>query len=448
MPLSSHYPATTLTKNKKKWYVFCTIPEELRSEFGDRKQIKRSTGTSDKAEASRRQHSIATDIYAEFDSKKPNPVDDLSNLIQFPDHVVDKIAEQAEEGQPTDLSADLIKMLRQVAEVQIVSSDRYIGQNPDGSFIPSDKPQKAREALTIIDSLTTTTTDASGSPKLSVVQGEYLDSKPYGPAKTIRDAELSIAEFQAFSGDIPLSDVTAVMIHSYAEKVGETKSRETIAKKIGYVKRMFDWAIRKGYVETNVFMTITLDKKLGKARASYQPFSHDELTKIFELEMPEHLKTLLSILVTTGMRLDEAALLDWDNIKDDHFDLTTSIVKTKGSARKVPIPKAIKHLFTPRSSGQLFPEFRRDKDGKAQSPASKALMKQIRKVTDDRLKVVHSLRGNLKDVLRDAGVSKEVNDFITGHSSGDVAGTYGTGPSLEVRREALDSVEHPWLFAE
>ena len=37
----------------------------------------------------------------------------------------------------------------------------------------------------------------------------------------------------------------------------------------------------------------------------------------------------------------------------------------------------------------------------------------------------------------DAGVSKEVNDFITGHASGDVAGQYGSGPSLRVRKVAM-----------
>ena len=39
--------------------------------------------------------------------------------------------------------------------------------------------------------------------------------------------------------------------------------------------------------------------------------------------------------------------------------------------------------------------------------------------------------------LRDAGVSKEVNDFITGHSPGDVAGQYGSGPSLRIRKDAV-----------
>jgi hypothetical protein len=72
-------------------------------------------------------------------------------------------------------------------------------------------------------------------------------------------------------------------------------------------------------------------------------------------------------------------------------------------------------------------------------------MPLVRRVTTNPKKVVHSLRGTLKDKLRDNGVPKEVNDFITGHSSGDVAGTYGSGPSLKVRQAALNSVVHPWL---
>jgi hypothetical protein len=51
----------------------------------------------------------------------------------------------------------------------------------------------------------------------------------------------------------------------------------------------------------------------------------------------------------------------------------------------------------------------------------------------------------LKDLLRDADVSKELNDFITGHSSGDVAGKYGSGFSLQKRYVAINSVKHPWL---
>ena len=105
----------------------------------------------------------------------------------------------------------------------------------------------------------------------------------------------------------------------------------------------------------------------------------------------------------------------------------------------MPVHSALTWVTLGRT-GKIFPEFPRDKDGKAQGSASKTLMPFIRTVTDDKTKVVHSLRGNFKDSMRDAGVSKEVNDFITGHASGDVAGTYGSGPSLKVRKEALERV--------
>jgi hypothetical protein len=72
-------------------------------------------------------------------------------------------------------------------------------------------------------------------------------------------------------------------------------------------------------------------------------------------------------------------------------------------------------------------------------------MKVVRHVTIDKLKVVHSLRGTLKDLLRDVGISKEINDFITGHSQVGSGGDYGNGPSLETKYKAVNSVCHPWL---
>lgn len=51
----------------------------------------------------------------------------------------------------------------------------------------------------------------------------------------------------------------------------------------------------------------------------------------------------------------------------------------------------------------------------------------------------------VEDMLRDAGVTKEINDFIAGHASGDVAGNYGAGPSLSVRKEAIERLDFKFL---
>ena len=441
----SNYPATTLALNKAKYYVLLTIPVELRQHFNGRKQLKRSTGTSDLRDARRRKHDIATELYAQLDACKPNIRDVISDLLGW--------IGDADEVQRLDDAGDLEGLIQHAKYLEY-------GENPENDTavdVVNENGAKALEMYRSWKASEAQGSTASGAVLFSVASSEYLSSTPYETGKTMRDCELSLSEFQGFSGDVVLTEVTALLIHEYAEHVGATKSRRTVNKKIGYVKRMFDHSVRKGWVSQNVFTGIVLDRKLGKPKQSYIPLAQTELDELFAQKMPAHLHQLLSILTTTGMRLDEAALLNWEDVKDDkaqgvvYFDLTNAIVKNKGSQRRVPVHSALSWVTSGKtngSAGQMFPQFTRDKDGKAQASASKALMPLIRKVTDHKAKVVHSLRGNFKDFLRDAGVSKEVNDFITGHASGDVAGQYGSGPSLRVRKEAVEclsfnSLGHP-----
>lgn len=121
-------------------------------------------------------------------------------------------------------------------------------------------------------------------------------------------------------------------------------------------------------------------------------------------------------------------------------------VKNKGSMRYIPVPDILKPIIGNGGVGRLF-DYRLDRDGKAQAAASDALMPHVRKITDNPRKVVHSLRGNFKDLVRDLEVSKEINDFITGHAQGDVGGKYGQGPSMAKRMEVMNRIQHPWFSA-
>lgn len=77
----SEYPAATLAHNKGKYYVLLTIPLELRQYFNGRKQLKKSTGISDLADAKRRQHGISSELYAQLDGCKPDLRDVISDLL-------------------------------------------------------------------------------------------------------------------------------------------------------------------------------------------------------------------------------------------------------------------------------------------------------------------------------------------------------------------------------
>lgn len=423
----SDYPATTLAKNKGKFYVVCTIPMELREHFNGRRQLKRSTGTSDLSAAKRKQHDLSSELYTQLDKAKPDPLQIVADILEVP---VEEVQDQ-EEGHELEN--------RLLGEIHMPSSgdlDEDLAIN-----LVRERAAKALEALLEVR--------ASGRT-LKAVSDEYLASDPYPTNnKTTRDAGLAIEQFlKSVGSGTGIAEIKTVTLHEYSEELGKTLGQKTIEKKMGYVSRMFDFATRKGWIDPNPFASFKVSKKLGKQKVSYKPLSSSELKELFELDMPEHINLLLSILTSSGMRLDEAALLDWEDVKDDengnrYFDLTDKVglVKNIGSARKVPVHSKLHGRLPTGKTGQMFPEFKRDKDGKAQAPASKASMKQIRKVTLDPAKVVHSLRGSFKDQLRDAGVSKEINDFITGHDQGDVAGGYGSGPSLSARCDAVEKLK-------
>lgn len=432
------YPATTLALNKGKYYVLLTIPADLRRHFNGRKQLKRSTGTSDLGDAKRRQHNIAVDLYAQLDTCQPDVRDMISDLLGW--------IGDADEVQRMDDAGDLEGLIWHYKSLEY-------GENPENDEAVDECNRNGAKALELYrewKARETQGTVESGSVSLSVASEEYLATTPYANHKTARECEHALEQFREYAGDVLLSSITAVMVHEFAEVIGRGRSKKLIHKKTGYVKRMVDHAVRKGWVSTNVFAGITLDKNLGTDKQSYVPLTEDELHELFALPMPDHLRNLLSILITSGMRLDEAALLHWEDVKHDRaqdvtfFDLTAAIVKNKGSKRRLPVHPALTWI-TAGKAGQMFPEFPRDRDGKTQSAASKALMPLVRKVTKEKAKAVHSLRGNFKDMLRDAGVSKEINDFITGHGAGDVAGSYGSGPSLKVRKEAIELLSFPYL---
>ncbi|MEP4249165.1 DUF6538 domain-containing protein [Tateyamaria sp.] len=241
------YPATSLALNKGKYYVLLTVPTELREHFNERKQLKRSTGTRDLQDAKRRQHNISAEVYLQLDACKPDQRDMISDLLGW--------IGDADEVQRLEDNGDL---------EGLIISNKYAEDTHDPARDPDESAidlvhaggEKALEVYREWKAEQDEGTVASGAVYYSVASEEYLTTTPYGPAKTMRDCELSLSQFQEFVGDMALSQVTAVLVHDYAAHLGQTKSRETVSKKVGYVRRLFDHAVRKGWVQTNVFLAV------------------------------------------------------------------------------------------------------------------------------------------------------------------------------------------------
>ena len=296
--------------------------------------------------------------------------------------------------------------------------------------------------------------------KFSDLIEPYLESRKRERHKEISSRRTACKYFVELAGDLPLHEYKAIHAYDVAQGLQERGlANATISKNITYANGLFRFAMQR----RDEFGNELLDRlpwrdlqlsKYGTPALSYLPLSHDELMALFALEMPRQDRIVLSILIATGMRLDEVALMTWERLATHNGVLCFSLindledvkVKNKGSMRYIPVPDILKPIIGNGGVGRLF-DYRLDRDGKAQAAASDALMPHVRKITDNPRKVVHSLRGNFKDLVRDLEVSKEINDFITGHAQGDVGGKYGQGPSMAKRMEVMNRIQHPWFSA-
>lgn len=493
--ITLNYHPSTLILVKGKYSVSVTVPKPLEHLF-TQKQIRRSTGTSDQKLAERKQHAIAQEIYQQFDAearkdasrklaeeqrvqkkKEEHFYDILQTLL---DTAVDALSDGSGEVRPhsvrhefrhdTPWRSQLLHMIESVAREAYWGGGFILTKptetNPDlqpvaEAFFQEDVQIFVDQFREPEDQLATILANSSSEDNavipsqsasdtsLSKLLGRYLSAKKWESRKikSKNAAERQIKRFIKSSGDPCVTELQKSTAYDLAKELeAEGKSNSLIRSTISAVSSMLNWCELEGIIDANPLANLNLSD-FGTKTTHYKPFEPAQLHALFAMKMPEQERLLLEILITTGMRLDEAALLTWDQVKEQdgirYFDLSDAIVKNKASARLVALPDCLP--LPPRSTGRLF-DYTLDADGKASNRASRVLGEIIKKVPSKHPRqVLHSLRGTLKDLLRDAGVSKEINDFITGHSGSDVASAYGSGPSLKVKYEAVNKVQHPWL---
>lgn len=509
-------PPYTLSKRKGKLYVCVTVPLELRP-FYSEKQIRRSTGTIDKAVANERSTLKYAELLADLNDKasRLDPFIEgvrkilsrhgidvaewyrggtLSTVLVGEETATFKIGGRSTVVMIEDGIERLYKLREKVlckdyADVaSLISTLGYAVPSHLLDILPESQKAKiadlvrprsipasailkhpemwssdiARELIEHSEANPTAPIVVSLEEELishfSDVVEEYLAAKGSEAKKEQSQRRLACERVIKYCGNLPLTEYTPLHAYDLAKAMHEEDfSHAMIKKMVSYGRGLFKYAVknRDGHGRQLLQVQPWVDIELGEygvGERQYIPLSNDELHALFAQDIPQQEQLLLSIMVTTGMRLDEAALMTWERLAVFDgvwcFSLANDVedvkVKNRGSMRYIPVPEILKPLLGNGGEGRLF-NYRIDQDGKAQAKASDAVMKYIRNVTKNDRKVAHSIRGNFKDLIRDLGVSKENNDFITGHAQGDVAGRYGKGPSMDKRLEIINQIEHPWL---
>jgi integrase len=241
----------------------------------------------------------------------------------------------------------------------------------------------------------------------------------------------------------------------------------TASKNLGLIKSMFEIARSNELIHENPFKEVKLIKpsRMEKARVS---FTSDELEQIFNSPVfregvrpkggaGEAAVWLPLIAYMTGMRLEEIGQLTQDDIRRqddiwyfnlDHAPHKGQLLKNQSSRRQIPLHSRLIELgflkLVDASTGRLFPEL--SSAGSRQLTASWSqwfgrYLRQVIGIADPR-KTFHSFRHTFKDLCREAGISKDLHDRLTGHSSQDVGDGYGSGTyPLRPLALAIDQIQ-------
>ena len=107
----------------------------------------------------------------------------------------------------------------------------------------------------------------------------------------------------------------------------------TIDKKLGYLKWFLKWATDKGYNSNVAYKTFKPTLKATQKKVIY--LSKDELKAILNLELKgdtlylEPVRDIFMFCCFSSLRYSDASSLKWNDVKDDHIEVTT--VKTADS---------------------------------------------------------------------------------------------------------------------
>ena len=447
--MKDYKPTLKLVKNK--WYVSMTVPFELRYILTN--QIRLSTSTSDKNEALKRLPKLAIELKQKItDAIEQLETDTLKEKVLS---IATKLNRQDSIKINSFDKSSLITLLEELSEddgFEAINVGTFNVKNLKLDFKKSNLTRKSIDGdvraneVSKAKQLLTEIKGANNSFKQLADEWEKVNN--WNRDKSRKAYISHVDKFLKVIGDIDLKAITKVKLYDFAESlaVKNYSSNQTIKNYMASIRAVLNYAERKGKIEISPASNLKLET-YGTSKRQRKPFPFSIVKELFKLELPDDVRLLWSIMVSTGMRLDEVALLNVSNIKEERnirfFDLTGMKVKNEGSSRKVPIPdillEKIDNWVKGLNTERLF-SFPLNSDGKAQNAASKKGMRFIRSVTSDKDLVVHSFRHTFKDLIRDAGISKDLHDFITGHSGGDVSSYYGEGFSLEKRKEAIDKV--------
>lgn len=210
---------------------------------------------------------------------------------------------------------------------------------------------------------------------------------------------------------------------------------------LGVIKTLFQWCVDRTMLEASPALNI---KKPAKSRSRARVLSPDELRRLWAVCEAEGYPfgTMTKILLLTGQRRGEVALMEWAHLDMDRATWTIPAELSKnGREHQLPLsPQALRLInAVPRTHSMfLFPARGNERSVFSGFTRAKLRLDRNSGITGWTL---HDLRRTAATYLAKLDVAPHVIERVLNHVSGSfagVAGVYNRHPYQREMRDALD----------
>lgn len=303
---------------------------------------------------------------------------------------------------------------------------------------------------------------------------KYWESQGKKAPRTVSEAFTVVKRFNAFTLSKNASEISKSDVIKFKDfLLSDNNAAATVTKKLNLLKAIFQVALDNEMLASNPARGVKAPKSDAVSKPRI-PFSASELNQIFnssiyiEGERPsagagEAAYWIPLLALWTGARLEELGQLLIKDICYEsgvHFIHITNDenkrIKTFSSRRRVPIhPELIRIGFlrfveqTKNSKHErLFPKITAAEGRQKTAVFSQWFSRHLRNTLNikDSRKVFHSFRHGFKDACRNAGISIEHHDRLTGHARSNIGDGYGAEYyPLKPLDEAMSMIIYPEL---
>ncbi len=175
---------------------------------------------------------------------------------------------------------------------------------------------------------------------------EYFNSFSQNK-RCVEREKVIIRHMNDFMGKKRLSTITLTTIEAYKAERAKQVSQSTVNRELDVAKHLFGVAVEEGKIESNPVKKI---KKFIVDDKREKILSIVEIKKLIDAS-PPHLKPILILSLSTGMRKQETLSLRWDSINFEDNIITLEPTNTKSKkSRDIPMSDMLRNMLLEMSS--------------------------------------------------------------------------------------------------